>query len=195
MRHLSLTACAWLLLVCASVVPAHAEGDRVAAARLYTEAKKLYDIGEYQQALDTFKRAYLAFQEPSFLFNMGHCYRALGNAQEAIRSYKSYLRNVPAAANGAEVERIIHQLDDEVAEQRHAATAPVVVSKPAASTAEVKPATAALTATAAPPPPRKKRLWVWPVVGGVVAAGVAVGLGVGLTVGRPSEASLTPVQY
>lgn len=180
---------------------AYAGNDKATAHRWYTDGKRLYDVGDYVKALDSFKRAYLAYEEPSFLFNMAQCDRALGNKTEAIWTYKSYLRNVPNAPNRVEVERVIKQLEGQLADERQAAAAaaqaseaPPPVVTPAPIVAPAPPV--AVTLTASPPPAPKKRRtgWIWPVAG-VVVAGAAVGIALGLTIGRPNEATLNKVQF
>jgi tetratricopeptide (TPR) repeat protein len=166
----------------AVVSPAAAE-DKVAARAAFTEGTKHYDLNQYEQALDAFKRAYWNYEEPTFLFNIAQCQRALGRKDEALAFYRSYLRKLPDAPNRVETERFMAELEEALAREK-------VVRE------EIKPNLPVVAAvdptTSAPPPPvpaKKpawKRGWVWGVVGGVVAAGVAVGVGVG--VGTQSHA-------
>jgi tetratricopeptide (TPR) repeat protein len=192
------------LIICAAsgvaVAPAAADPNKQVAHRAYAEGKKLYDVGEYQQALDAFKRAYLAYEDPSFLFNMAQCYRLVGDKQEATRAYKSYLRNFPQAKNRGDVKKIVADLEESLAKEREAAEAqaraadspPQGTLAPEHVAAEASPApTVEITQT--PPPPKKSRAWIAGPVVGVIVAGVAVGLAVGLTVGRPAETTLTTV--
>jgi tetratricopeptide (TPR) repeat protein len=182
-------------------MPAAADpSNKQVAHRAYLEGKKLYDVGEYQKALDAFKRAYLAYEDPSFLFNMAQCYRLVGDKQEASRAYKSYLRNFPQARNREEVKKIVIELEESLAKEREAAEAqaraanspPQGTIEPAASPEPA--ASASVELTKAPPPPAKKsRAWIAGPVVGAIVAGVAVGLAVGLTVGRPAETTLTTV--
>lgn len=165
--------------------PAGAD-NRDVARNLYREATSQYDVGEYSKALELFKSAYLAYQDPALLFNMAQCQRQLGAKQEAVRTYKSYLRNVADAPNRDEVQRIIAGLESDIARERAAAATPTsteagpLSTKPSASEPKVE------AATTSPPPaaektPAYKKWWVWTLVGGAVAVGVGVGLGVGLT--------------
>ncbi len=197
---LALAALAWR--------PAHAESDKQVAQRAYAEGKRLYDVGEYPRALAAFKRAYLAYEEPSLLFNMAQCYRLIGDKHEAIQSYKSYLRNLPEARNREEVKRIIADLETALAQEREAAAAQAkAMARPPQGTMtpehttqpEPAPATApaalTLTRTADAPAPKRKRYWWAWTVGGVLIAGAAVGVAVGVTQGRASEPSLNKVQF
>src|SRR5262245_55920872 len=92
------------LLACASAI---AGENRQEAIEHSSEGTKLYNIGEYQQALDHFKSGYLAKPSPMFLFNMAQCYRMLGQHEAAARQYRAYLREEPGAANRAAVEQFI----------------------------------------------------------------------------------------
>jgi tetratricopeptide (TPR) repeat protein len=176
------------LLVCATR-PALAD-DRAAAQQAYAEGKRLYDVGDYSAALAAFKRAYLSFEEPTFLFNMAQCQRQLGHAREAIQNYRSFLRNQPNAPNREEVERLISKLEAGLEAEPQAPTAPAPATN--------APASVATEPNAAPQSDHRRNNKKWiiaGVVGGVVIAGLAVGLGVGLTVGRHDETSLSPVTF
>ncbi len=173
--------------------PGRAYAENKAIARdAYGEGTRLYDVGEFKAALEMFKKAYLNYEEPTFLFNMAQCYRQLDDKREALKMYKSYLRKQPAATNRDEVERIISSLEKALAEEQHALRAPPEGTikpapepkRPTTSVDATTPAAQQLTASAPPRPaaraPLYKRWWVWTAVG-VAAAAVAVGVGVGLT--------------
>jgi tetratricopeptide (TPR) repeat protein len=66
-----------------------------------------YNLSEWAAALDDFKAAYRSKADPVFLFNIGQCYRQMGEPQEAINAYRAYLRETPDAPNRSEVERLI----------------------------------------------------------------------------------------
>jgi tetratricopeptide (TPR) repeat protein len=71
----------------------------------------LYNLGRFADALAEYEAAYMAIQDPPFLFNVAQCHRKLGHSQEAIDSYRGYLRVAPHAPNRAEVERQIDELE------------------------------------------------------------------------------------
>ena len=189
--------------------------DKEAARKAYSEGARYYNLNQYAEALEAFKRAYWNYEEPSFLYNIAQCHRALKHKAEAIEFYRSYLRNAPHAPNRAEVERIISEL--EAAEQKDKAVAdappegplaaPAASASPPASTAPAPaavtpapaattPAPAAAIATTGPPAaaerPLWKRGWFWGVIGGaaVVVAGVAVGVAIGTSTTRDPAPSL-----
>jgi tetratricopeptide (TPR) repeat protein len=174
------------LLLILGQQPAFAD-DRAAAQQSYAQGKRLYDIGDYAAALAAFKRAYLSYEEPTFLFNMAQCQRQLGHPREAIQNYRSFLRNQPDAPNREEVERIISKLEGSLQAEPQTTVPPAA---PATATA------ATTTTEAQERPPSRKKTWVaLGVVGGVIAVGLAVGLGVGLTVGHHNETALSPVTF
>ena len=110
-------------LVCALAQAAYAD-NKPAAKEAYTEGKRQYDVGDYESALAAFKKAYLNYEEPVFLFNIAQCYRALGDRPSAVRTYRAFLRNWPKAPNREQVERIIAQLDAAIAQDAQAKEAP-----------------------------------------------------------------------
>lgn len=170
--------------------------DKATAQREYQAASQHYDLGEWSEALEGFKRAYRAYPEPSFLYNIGQCERQLGNKEKAIASYKMYLIKVPDAPNAQQVRDVIHKLEQAVEEERatkaNQPAAPAPALAPAVPVAQPAPA-AAITAQPAPPRERTpvyKKWWFWTAVG-VVAVGAAVGVGVGVTEARGTPSVTT----
>jgi hypothetical protein len=108
-------AAACLILLASGVARAD---DKEAARQAYIEGTRLYDLADFNAALQSFKKAYLNYEEPAFLFNIAQCHRALGDKGEAIRFYRTYLRKVPNAANHVEVEKIIANLEAAQASDR-----------------------------------------------------------------------------
>lgn len=171
------------------------------ARRAYDEGRRRYDLNEFAAALDAFKRAYLNYEDPAFLFNIAQCHRQLGQKQEAIRFYRSYLRNKADAPNREEVKATVSRLETEVAdenarvadERRQAAARIATQPSPAAAATVPATATTATTLTTAPPArqPVYKKWWLWTIVG-VAAAGAATGLALGLT-SQKTEPSLMTV--
>jgi tetratricopeptide (TPR) repeat protein len=193
MRLLRLSCLLLALITIAG--PAHAD-DKSAARDLYREAMRLYDVGEYRQSLEDFKKAYLRFEEPAFLFNMAQCYRQIGDKAEAVRTYRSYLRKVPDLPNRDQIERLISSLETAIHEDQQRASEagakspkqPTTQPTPTTGTSQPAPAPPksidlrVQSASSAPVHARKpiyRRWWLWTGLG-VIAAGVGVGLGVGL---------------
>lgn len=184
----------WCAVCVLGVVAASsARGDERAAARhLFEEGSRHYDLGDYGQALELFKKAYVQFEEPSFLFNIAQCHRLLGDKKAAIQNYRTYLRKLPNASNADQVQRIVSELEDSIAREKQTTAPelktpttkdkqPISVEPPAA-----KPAPPDIVATPIPRSrpsdrvPAYKHWWPWTLAAVGIAA-VAVGLGVGLT--------------
>ncbi len=165
-------------------IPAAAE-DKATARQAYAEGSRHYDLNQYAEALEAFKRAYWNYEDPVILFNIAQCHRLLKHKAEAVDFYRSYLRKAPSARNRDEVQKVISDLESAIEKDKAISTAP-----PQGTMAtEPKPPEPPPIVVVQPPPapaPEKtekpvwKRAWVWGVVAGVLVAGVAVGVGVGL---------------
>src|SRR5450432_4044041 len=131
-----------LLLACAWARPA-AAADEEASAH-YKRGRSLYNVSEYRAALDEFKQAYVAHEDPAFLYNIAQCHRQLGNHREAITFYKRFLNESPKAPNRKEIEHLIGEL-----EVKAAGAAPPVSD--AAATPRPAPVEAAPPPAPAPP--------------------------------------------
>jgi tetratricopeptide (TPR) repeat protein len=79
------------------------------AKALFAEGNQHFNLNEYDQALELYKRAYRIRPLPAFLFNMAQCNRKLGHYQDAINNYQSYLVGVPDASNKEMVESLINE--------------------------------------------------------------------------------------
>jgi tetratricopeptide (TPR) repeat protein len=188
-----------LLIIVASAV---ASGDKEHAKIFYRQGIQHYNLAEYEQALESFKSAYRELEDPSFLFNIAQCYRQVGDKAQAVRFYRTFLREVPAVENLEEVKQLIARLEAEIAEEQKAKSSPPqgVIEHPAESRpAAIKSGTSAATTVPAvstaklaitPKQPVYKRWWLWAAVVGVVAAGAAVGLAVAYT--TPNNATRPP---
>lgn len=77
------------------------------AKDLFGQAGKHFNLGEYTQALELYKRAYRVKALPAFLFNIAQCHRKLGQHKDAMLMYQSYLVGVPGADNRKLVESLI----------------------------------------------------------------------------------------
>jgi len=188
-----------LCVLLAAPAPARAaprDDARVAAQ----EALKLYNLGRFAAAAAAYTRAYELLPDPRLLFNIAQAHRQAGNHVRAIHFYRAYLRELPRAANRAEVEQRIHDLTELMAGEvvRERADAGLPEATPAAPDAAVAappaaPADAAVVVrippplppepSPSPPPPidltRRstplyKRWWVWAGAAAVVAVGVVV---------------------
>jgi tetratricopeptide (TPR) repeat protein len=80
---------------------------QVKAKAIYDEGLRFYNIGEYQQAIARFKESYVVVPAPLLLFNIAQAYRLAGDCDQALRSYRTYLREVPKPANKDQVDKAI----------------------------------------------------------------------------------------
>ena len=142
--------------------PTAEAGDnrRATAKAHYETATRLYEIREYDKALREYKSAYLAQPDPAFLFNIGQCYRKLGQNQQALNFFQEYLKKASADdPNRSQVEARIRDIEAEAklqAEAAQAAAAPapapeVVQPAPEVVPPAPTPATAAVAATPTAP--------------------------------------------
>jgi tetratricopeptide (TPR) repeat protein len=167
----------------------------------YQQGDAYFKLEKYPNALQEFEQAYLAKQDPSFLYNIAQCHRLMGNRVEAVRFYKRYVSDAPAAANRGIAEKHIRDLEAALnAEELTGARPP-----PAAPMPPVAPIAPPQPQTSAPPPPVAPgssgadtaawnqsaatpgdaqtderpiytKWWFWTAAGGVVVAGALVAL-------------------
>jgi tetratricopeptide (TPR) repeat protein len=145
-----------LLMVCLAVaVPARtASADDPAtrsARRHFERGEKLFALGKFDDALEEYQTAFDAKPLPGFLYNIGQCFRNLGDLDQAIFSFKKYLRLEPEAENKEAVERLISDLEEQKAKgegEKFVRRKPKQESKPV-----------------------YKKWWFWTGVGAVVVGG------------------------
>jgi tetratricopeptide (TPR) repeat protein len=146
-------------MVCLAVAvpsrPVHADDPATRAARRHFErGEKLFALGKFDDALDEYQTAFDAKPLPGFLYNIGQCYRNLGDYDQAIFSFKKYLKLEPDASNKEAVERLIEELEEKKAQGESAK----FVRKPKKG----------------PDKPVYKKWWFWTGIGVVAAGGTAV---------------------
>lgn len=158
-------------------VTAHAAADPAAEAKAkaaYSRGSELYQSKRFSEAAAQFSEGYALKPHPAFLFNMALAYRALGDHQKALDSYKAYLAAAPDAKDRGAVQAAITEQEQLLAatQRRRPAASPALVVAPAPPA----PTHAAGTESR----PFYKKWWFWTATGAAVAA-VGIGLGVGLT--------------
>jgi len=184
--------------------PAGAADPNAEKARAHFQQGDVYfKLDKYPNALQEFEQAYLAKQDPSFLYNIAQCHRLMGNRVEAIRFYKRYITDAPTAANRPVAEKHIRDLESAVGAEEltgaHPAPTPAApapappVAMPPPGSAPAQPAQPALALNAPPPPPSSDaplgtqpapeddrpvymKWWFWTAVGGVVVVGLVTAL-------------------
>jgi hypothetical protein len=148
------------LLTLAWVPPTRAQeteqDPKQEAKARYTSGQSHYNLNEFKAALDEFKEAYRLYPDPVFLFNVAQCERQLGDFDEAIKFYRSYLRNKPKAPNRAEVLRRIDEMQAAANASKSSGTPPArdeVPPKTAGDSVATDPPPVVATTPATPPPP------------------------------------------
>ena len=167
-----------LLAVLVVALAAHSAGADDAATRTarhhFERGEKLYALTRFSEALDEYQKAFDARPIPDFLFNIGQCYRNLGDYDSAIFSYRKYLTLAPDAPNRAQVEQLITELQ---------------ARKDRSDTHRL-----GLSPSRPPPPPVERpaehpiyaRWWFWTGIGVLAAGGGVVAYEVTRPQGPPS---------
>src|SRR5689334_18091434 len=81
----------------------------------FKKGEKLFALGRFEDALAEYQKAFEEYPLPEFLFNIGQCHRNLGDYDEAIFSFRKYLRLKPDAENREATEELIAELEAEKA--------------------------------------------------------------------------------
>jgi tetratricopeptide (TPR) repeat protein len=130
----------------------------------YEKAQIHYKLGEFEQALVQYRETYRFKPLAALLFNIAQCYRQLNNPERARFYYRNYLNDAKSPPNRVEVEKLIEDMTQMMADKEKAAApapapvaaAPAPAPAPAAPPAAPAPAAAAAApekpAVAAPPP-------------------------------------------
>jgi tetratricopeptide (TPR) repeat protein len=136
------------------------------AMKLYEEAEAYYKLQNWSKALELYEAAYLLSQQPELLFNIGQCYRQLGKYDQALRSYRTFLREVPNDVNREQIEQLI------IATEK----AKEASSQPATSmSASTQTATSPISRPVEQPPAKSEPKWpLWSSAAGA-AAGISFG--------------------
>ncbi len=108
------------------------------AKALFAKGNEHYNLGEFVQALEQYRRAYRAMPLPPFLFNIAQCHRKLGQHGDAVTMYQSYLAGVPDAQNKTLVESLISESQTKLAEEQKVAAAADVAQREQARIATEK---------------------------------------------------------
>jgi len=151
------------VLLFAGGVARAADPNAEKARAHFQQGDTYFKLDKYPAALQEFEQAYLAKQDPSFLYNIAQCHRLMGNRVDAIRYYKRYLSDAPTAANRPVAEKHIRDLESAIGAEELTGTHPAAPPPPPRSgdsggtgMSPSRPAPAApppLALEARPPPP------------------------------------------
>src|SRR5262245_32790342 len=95
-----------------------APSPEVEARSEYRRGLVKYELGEYEGAITSCKRAYDLTRSPALLFNIAQAYRLKNDPEQALHFYQTFLRLKPDAKNRAEVEGRINELEKLLAERQ-----------------------------------------------------------------------------
>lgn len=84
-----------------------------AVARL-SAGERFYTVGEFEKAIVEFKAGALLVNLPVFSYNLGQCYRQLGNYQEAIWHFERYLARGSDPEVKADAAQFVEQMRAEL---------------------------------------------------------------------------------
>ena len=115
------------LVITGAPPPAHAEDPTEARAKeLFENGARLYEEGQYDDAVMAWQAAYQLSPRPLLLFNMANAYERLGRYQEAYDFLNRYRALAPSDERET-LERRIRNIEKRIAEVRErAANAPDV---------------------------------------------------------------------
>lgn len=147
------------------LLSASEEERRELEARQYFELGRLAFIdGRFEEALQSFERAYALSQRALLLFNIGATHDRLRHESEALAAFERYLELTPEAENRGEVQGRINFL------RRSVARADELERQRLEAQAEVERARSEDDTSVA------ESWWFWTLIGATVAAGVGVAL-------------------
>lgn len=88
------------------------------ARKLFNEGSVAYEAGEFEKALDKFRKSYELSKRPALLFNIGTAADRLRKNEMAYRYLSEYREKVPNAKNAENVDRRIELLRKEIEEDK-----------------------------------------------------------------------------
>src|SRR5436190_13175615 len=100
-----------IVLIAGAGVARAGDSNAEKARAHFQQGDTYFKLEKYANALQEFEQAYLAKQDPSFLYNIAQCHRLMGNRVEAVRFYKRYLNDAPNAPNRPVAEKHIRDLE------------------------------------------------------------------------------------
>lgn len=167
----------------ASVAREGAAGDRPGRV-LFERAEAKFNVGRFDEALVDYQAAYDVEPLPAFLFNIGQCYRNMGNYERAQFFFRRYTALDPRSPNRPAAERLIVEMERLAGEPPVAMVGDKPQPAPAALLAAPAPAADGRGAAISPPPssvaaksgdgaartPVYRRPWFWITASAVVVA-------------------------
>jgi tetratricopeptide (TPR) repeat protein len=93
--------------------PAFAQkGDKKKQAKAYVDAGlAAQEAGDYDEAIELYKKAYELVPHPVLFFNIGQAHRLAGRDEEAQTSYEAYLEAEPKGAKAKEAQSFLKEIE------------------------------------------------------------------------------------
>ncbi len=98
--------------------PAAPDPKQAQAEALFAEGQKHYDLREYNEAIESFRKAYALVPLPDMLFDIAQAYRQLNDCDNAVAFYRNYLRARPDADNRDLADKRATEMEECATEQR-----------------------------------------------------------------------------
>jgi hypothetical protein len=144
MRLLSI-AIAALWLGQASALAQPSPQAVTAAQEMFAKATTAYNLGRFEEAVTLFSKAYEAWPQPEFLYNIAQAHRLAKNCKQALHFYKRFVsimdQNTAAPLSQKkrdEIDKFISELTECVAKTESSASVqPDTLVKPQPAPAEV----------------------------------------------------------
>jgi tetratricopeptide (TPR) repeat protein len=84
-----------LCVVALCLLPRLAIADAAKARAHFDRGRTFFEVDEYRKAIAEFKAAHIEKPDAAFLYNIGECYRRLGELPEALQFYRRFLATAP----------------------------------------------------------------------------------------------------
>jgi tetratricopeptide (TPR) repeat protein len=117
------TMLSFVVLSFAFAALAHAD-DRSDMREHYRKGSQAFDLGQFDEAIAEYMKAYRAKEDPALLYNLGQAHRRAGHIAEALHFYKVFLQRSGSGPNRAEVENKIAELQALLEQQKEMQQSP-----------------------------------------------------------------------
>jgi hypothetical protein len=86
------------------------EAEREEAKTYFIEGSDAFAEGDYRMAIEEFRLAFEIVKSPEIVYNIGRCYEALGEDEEAVYHYEMYMRFYPESEDAQDVRHRINMI-------------------------------------------------------------------------------------
>lgn len=155
------------------------EGERQRFREASETGVRYYNSGQYEQAIQAFREAYVLKPKAVLLYNMANAHRRLGQLEDAVTLYERFLGEEPEPPLRAEAEEHLARVRAEILHREQVRREQLQRERELARTRAMAP-------IAVPPPPLHRRAWFWGLVG-TLAAGTIVAVSLGAYFGAPRD--------